>query len=164
MLKIGIDFDRVLFDTDAFNEYLREKVEGLHHVDTSPEDGNGNYDPEVHAELCGIEVEDIYAAMDDLSRFLFDDVDELEKLEGEKVIVSRGKKGFQRKKIENSGADELVDEVIVLEEGSKDIAGIEFLIDDSPEEIDRAMIPGFVFNRGDYGLRDVVKRVNRLDG
>ncbi len=164
MLKIGIDFDRVLFDTDSFNEYLKQNVEGLHHVDTPPEDENGNYDPEVHAEMCGIDVEDIYAAVEGLSQFLFDDVGELERLEGEKVIVSRGRKEFQRKKIENSGADELVDDVIVVEEGSKDVAGIEFLIDDSPEEIDRAMIPGFVFSREDYGLKEVVERVNRLDG
>jgi hypothetical protein len=35
-VRIGLDFDRVLFDTDSFNKYLKENVEGLKHVEASP--------------------------------------------------------------------------------------------------------------------------------
>lgn len=163
-MRIGIDFDRVLFDTDAFNEYMKQEVDGLHHVDEEPVDENGNYDPGRHAELSGIDVEEVYSALDDLERFLFDDVHELEELEGEKVIVSRGNREFQMMKIRRSGVEKFVDEVVIVEDGSKNVAGIDFLVDDRVEEIDEAMVPGFIFNRDHHTISDLVEKVGQIDG
>ncbi|MFB6145654.1 MAG: hypothetical protein ABEJ99_04070 [Candidatus Nanohaloarchaea archaeon] len=162
-MRIGIDFDRVLFDTDKFNEYLKQAVEGLEHVDEEPYDQHGCYSPEMHAELCGIPVERIYRAMEDLERFLYDDVSELESIEHEKIIITRGKPGFQEAKMDGSGVLKFVDGFIVIEEGSKDIDGIEFLVDDRKVEIEDAGVPGFVFDREKHTMTDVIDAVNEFD-
>ncbi|MFB6204548.1 MAG: hypothetical protein ABEJ75_02800 [Candidatus Nanohaloarchaea archaeon] len=155
---VGIDFDRVLFDTDSFNKYLEDET-GLHHVEGDVHDKNGNYDPGKHAELCGIDVEEIYSAMEDLERFLYDDVEKLQQLDSA-VIVTRGAKKFQERKIESSGVLKYVPEYIIVESGSKDV-GIDFLVDDWEKEIERAGVPGMLFDREKHDMRDVIERVQQ---
>ncbi len=162
-MRIGLDFDRVLFDTDSFNQYLKENVEGLEHVEASPYNENEVYSPEIHAELCGIPVERIYDAIEDTSQFLFDNVGDLEKFEDELVIVSRGEKKFQRAKIENSGITDWVEEVHVIESGSKDQVDIDVLVDDTVTEIERADVPGVLFKREEESLKDVLDEVKELE-
>ena len=156
-MKIGLDFDRVLFDTDRFNEYLKEEVEGLEHVDSSPYNDHGVYSPKIHAELCGIDVERIYRAMEDLERFLYDDIFDLEEFDHSFVIVTRGESEFQRRKVESSGADKHVEDVIIVEKGSKDVVEIDFLIDDRKKELEQANLPGFEFNREKHTLRQAIE-------
>lgn len=156
-MKIGVDFDRVLFKTDEFNSYLKNKVEGLQDVKTSPYNEHGVYSPEMHAEFCGIEVESIYEAMEDLNRFLYDDLKVLEGSNHEIVIVSRGDKEFQEHKIRGSGADKFADKVIIVEKGSKDVDNIDFLIDDRKKEIVDSELPGFEFDRSIHGLDDALE-------
>ncbi len=161
-MKIGIDFDRVLFDTDSFNKYLRENVEGLHHVETPPRDENGCYDPEKHAKLCGLDKDAVYQVLDErLEEFLYEDIEKLEQLSDdvEKIIVTRGKEKFQRQKVENSGALKYMDGLKTLETGSKQVEGIDFLVDDRKKEIERVNIPGFVFNREKHGIEDVIEKL-----
>lgn len=161
-MKIGLDFDRVLFDTDSFNEYLRENVEGLKHVEASPYNENEVYSPEIHAELCGIPVERIYDAISDTSQFIYPDVKVLSDLEDEVIIVSRGEKEFQKAKIKNSGILEHVDDFYVIEKGSKDQVNIDILVDDTLSETERADIPSVLFKREEEDLEDAINKVEDI--
>lgn len=163
-MKIGFDFDRVLFKTDEFNEYLKDET-GLHHVDADVYDEHGCYSPEKHAEACGIDVEDVYSAMRDLNRFLYSDLDKLRDLkpEHELVIVTRGEEKIQKKKVKNSGAERLFDQVYVVQGASKDIVDIEFLVDDREKETDQVKIPSMTFDREKHSIDDVVEKVNELE-
>jgi hypothetical protein len=161
-VRIGLDFDRVLFDTDSFNKYLKENVEGLRHVDASPYNENEVYSPEIHAELCGIPVERIYEAISDTSQFLYPDFKVLSDLDDEVVIVSRGEKEFQKAKIENSGVLEYVDDFYVIEKGSKDQVDIDILVDDTLSETERADIPTVLFKREEDDLNDAINKVKEV--
>jgi hypothetical protein len=160
-VKIGLDFDRVLFDTDSFNEYLKGEVKDLKHVDSSPYNEHGVYSPKIHAELCGIDVEDIYEKMTDLEKFLDSDISVLESFDHEFVIVTRGESEFQKRKVEGSGANKYVEDVIVVEKGSKDVVGIDFLIDDRKKELEQANLPGFEFNRQKHDLKQAIEEAER---
>ena len=161
-MRIGFDFDRVLFDTDSFNKYLKDET-GLYHVEGSVYDENGCYSPEKHAEMCSIDVDTVYEAMDHLNQFLFSDIDDLRKLskDHELVIVTRGKEKVQRKKVKNSGAQRLFDELFILQEGPKDIVDIDFLVDDTEEEIEKVNVPGIIFDREKHSIEDVIEAVGR---
>lgn len=155
---VGIDFDRVLFDTDRFNEALKEAT-GLHHVDADVYDDRGNYSPEKHAEACGVNPEKIYSFVEDnVRKFLYPDVKALEDLDHEIWIVTRGEERFQRAKVENSGIEKLVDDVEIVENGDKDV-GVDFLIDDRRKELEMADLPGYVLDRSQENLSDAVEEV-----
>jgi hypothetical protein len=160
-MRIGVDFDRVLFETDSFNEYIENQVEGLEKVDTPPYNEHGVYSPEIHAKMCGIDTEDIYEAMENLERFLYDDSEQLKQSDHEIVLVSRGQPKFQKRKMEASGAKKLVDEVIVIQKGAKDVKDIEFLIDDRKKELEKAGVPGFEFDRKQHSLEDALKEAEK---
>jgi len=151
---IGFDFDRVLFKTDKFKKFLDQEIDGF--LEKYPEEDN--YDPEKHAERLGIEVEEIYTALEKAENFLYSDVGKLEQLREEFkiVIVSRGDPYFQEKKIEDSGALEHVDEFFIVEDGLKDEIDIDFLVDDWDKEVERAEIPGYVMDRSEEDLAEVV--------
>lgn len=161
-MKIGFDFDRVLFDTDSFNEHLKENVKGLKHVDASPYNENEVYSPEIHAELCGIPVERIYEAISDTSKFLYSDVSLLNEIDDEVVIVSRGEKEFQKAKIENSGILKYVEDFYVIEKGAKDQVDIDILIDDTLSETERVATPSIVFKREEETLEDVIEELKKI--
>lgn len=158
-MKIGLDFDRVLFKTDEFNEYLKKET-GLHHVDENVYDKYGCYSPKKHAKASGVEVEKIYDALNDLKKFLYDDVEKIKEIADYKLfIVTRGEEKFQRAKVKASGADELVEKVIVVQEKPKDVEGIDFLIDDREKELEMAGIEGYVLDRSKNSLQDAIKEV-----
>lgn len=158
-MRIGIDFDRVLFDTDSFDEYYKEET-GLYHVDQDVFTSNGNYSPEKHAEACGIDIEKVYNAIDGLEKFLYDDVDALNKLEDhEIVLVTRGKGSFQRKKVEASGVEKFVNEIKIIESGPKSKANIDLLVDDLEKEIEKTEVPSFLFDRDIHDVEDIIKFV-----
>lgn len=163
-MKIGLDFDRVLFKTDEFNDYLKDET-GLHHVDGNVYDEHGCYSPRKHAELCGIDVEEVYGALKNINQFLYPDADELNRLkpEHELVIVTRGEHRFQKEKVKGSGAHRLFDQLYIVQEGSKEIKDIDFLVDDREEEIERVNIPGMVFDREKHSLRDVVDKIGEIE-
>jgi FMN phosphatase YigB (HAD superfamily) len=163
-MKIGLDFDRVLFKTDKFNKYLKEETE-LHHVDVNVYDSEGCYSPEKHADACGIDVEEVYEAISGISRFLYSDVDELRKLkpEHEIVIVTRGEERFQKEKVNASGANRLFDELFIVQNAPKNVDGVDFLVDDLEEEVKRSGLPGLVFDRKKHSMEDVIKEVRALE-
>lgn len=153
---IGVDFDRVLFDTVRFNKELKEAT-GLHHVDGDVYDEDGNYSPSKHAELCGVDPEKVYDFLEEgLEEYLYEDIDLLKDTEHEVWIVTRGEEKFQRAKIENCGIEDFFDRVKVVENGSKDV-GVDFLIDDRNEELERVDVPGFRLERSKNSLEDALK-------
>ncbi len=163
-MKIGIDFDRVLFKTDEFNEHLKEET-GLHHVEEDVYDENGCYSPEKHAEACGINVEEVFDALKDLNQFLYPDVDKLKQLKQshELVIVTRGEEKFQKEKIKNSGVQRLFDQLYIVQAASKDVVDIDFLVDDREEEIENVDVPGIVFDREKQDLEDIIEEIGGLE-
>lgn len=159
---VGVDFDRVLFDTDRFNEEMKEAT-GLHHVESDVYDEDGNYSPEKHAEACEVDPASVYRFVEENTRkFLYPDVKRLEELDYEVWIVTRGEEKFQKAKIENSGIAELVDEVKIVEDGGKDV-GIDFLIDDRRKELEMADLPGYVLDRSQENLGDAVEEVKERE-
>jgi FMN phosphatase YigB (HAD superfamily) len=163
-MKIGIDFDRVLFKTDEFNEYLKEET-GLHHVEMDVYDENGCYSPKKHAKACGISVEEVFQSMNDLNRFLYPDVDKLKELKQnhELVIVTRGEEKFQTKKIKNSKVHRLFNQLYIVQNASKDVADIDLLVDDREEEIENVDVPGIIFDREKQDLEDIIKDIGELE-
>ena len=164
-MRIGVDLDRVLFDTDSFDDFYKEKVEGLHHVEDPAPVKHGCYDPEMHAELCGIPKERIWKVFEhDLSQFLYPDVDLLDQLEEhELILVTRGHERFQRSKAEASGASEKFKEIHVVQEEPKDSVDIDLLVDDNDDEIDRIEIPSIKIQRPEEGLEKVLKEVKGFE-
>jgi len=161
-MKIGIDFDRVLFKTDEFNKYLKKET-GLHHVDENVYDEYGCYSPKKHAEASGVEIEEVYDALNDLKKFLYDDVENIKEIANhEFFIVTRGEEKFQRAKVKASGADKLVEKVIVVQERPKDVEEIDFLIDDRKKELEMADIDGFVLDRSKNCLQDAIEEVKDI--
>ncbi|MFB6208913.1 MAG: hypothetical protein ABEJ56_02110 [Candidatus Nanohaloarchaea archaeon] len=149
-MRIGVDFDRVLFDTDEFSEHLEQEFPGFSEsYDEAYE--NGYYNLERHAELLGLNEEEILDALEDCDRFVFDRVEDFEKLgqNHELVIVTRGDPVFQKEKLQKSGVLNLFDNYVIVQEESKNVEGIEFLVDDREEEIERIDIPGLAIEKGD---------------
>ena len=163
-MRIGLDFDRVLFDTDSFDEFYKEHVEGLYHIENPAPVKHGVYDPEMHAELCGIPKERIWNVFEnDLSRFLYPDVELLDKLGHELIIVTRGHEKFQRLKIESTGITDKVEDVFVVQEESKDSVDIDLLVDDSSEEIERVNIPTVKIERPEEDLEKLIEKVKEIE-
>ncbi len=160
-MKIGIDFDRVLFKTEEFKEFLEQKIPGF--IGAYPEEGV--YNPGRHAESLGIEKEEIMDALGNADRFIRDDASELRELRPghELVLVSRGDPAFQGRKITNSGVCELFDAVVVIKDGPKDRIDIDFLVDDADFEHERADVPGFRFDMRRHSVRDIVEKVRELE-
>lgn len=154
---IGLDFDRVLFKTDEFKEFLDSEIPGF--LDEYPQEGN--YDPEMHAENLEVDVKEIFKALEHSEDFLYEDVERLEELRDDfqLMIVSRGDPYFQEKKIVDSGVLEHVDGYFIVRDEDKDEANIDFLIDDREEEIQRVSVPGYVLDRGKNSLEEVIKSV-----
>lgn len=151
---IGFDFDRVLFKTDEFKDFLDREIEGF--LEEYPEEGN--YDPEKHAERLGIDVEEIYSALEKAEDFLYPDTGKLEELRDDFkiVVVSRGDPYFQEKKIEYSGVLEHVDGFFIVEDGRKDQINIDFLVDDWEKEVERVDVPGYLMDRSGEDLEKVI--------
>lgn len=163
-MKIGIDFDRVLFKTEDFKHHLFDRFEDFE--DTYKEaQKDGVYSPSKHAELMNTTVEQIFNELQNTSKFLYDDVSKLQQLQDsfEVVIVSRGDPVFQRGKIVDSGVKEYVDDFHIVQDKPKDVVDIDFLVDDLEEEIERTKIPGFIFDREKHSVEDIIQKVKQLD-
>lgn len=163
-MKIGIDFDRVLFDTDGFKQVLKEELDGFEETYKEAHDSNDNYSGEKHVELMDVSEKKYYEVFNRCSEFLYSDIKKLERLKEdfELFIVSRGEENYQRLKIENSGADKFFDKVIIVEEGSKDKVDIDFLVDDRKKEVERVEVPSMLFNREKHDAEDLCEKVRSV--
>lgn len=163
-MKIGIDFDRVLFKTEEFKNHLFDRFEEFEETYKQAKE-NGVYYPQKHAELMDTTVEEIFHELQNTSKFLYEDVSKLQKLQNEFeiVIVSRGDPVFQREKIMDSGVENYVDDFHIVQDKPKDVVDIDFLVDDLVEEIERTDVPGFVFDREKHSVDDIIKEVRNLN-
>lgn len=163
-IRIGIDFDRVLFKTEAFKQHLFNQFEEFKDTYKDAE-VDGVYCPYKHAELMDTSVEKIFHELQNTSKFLYGDVSKLQDLPDrfEIVIVSRGDPVFQRGKIVDSGIKKYVQEYHIVQDKPKDSADIDFLVDDLEEELERVDIPGFLFNREKHSIDDIIRKVKELD-
>ena len=145
---VGLDFDRVLFRTDEFKEFLDNEIPGF--LEKYPEEGN--YNPDTHAENLGVDVKKIFKALNHSEDFVYEDIEALEELreDFQLIIVSRGDPYFQEKKI---------DGYFIVEEEDKDEVDIDFLVDDQEEEVERVSVPGLVLDRDVEGLDAVIEAV-----
>ena len=159
---IGIDFDRVLFRTDEFKEFLDSEIPGF--LDEYPQEGN--YDPDMHAENLEVDVKKIFKALEHAADFIYDDLEALEELRDDfqLIIVSRGDPYFQEKKIVNSGVLEHVDGYFIVEDEDKDEVDIDFLVDDREAELERVSVPGLVLDRDLKDLEAVIGAVREEFG
>lgn len=163
-MLIGFDFDGVLFDTDSFKERLEESIEDFSETYNLARDKN-NYDPEKHAKILGISTKDILGVISDTESFLFEDVEEIERLKDKHriIIVTRGNEKFQREKIQRSGILDFINEYIIIDKSikrfPKDKTGIDLLIDDSEEETDAVEIDSIHFDRSNGSLKDAVNLI-----
>jgi FMN phosphatase YigB (HAD superfamily) len=150
---IGFDFDRVLFKTEEFKEFLDEKIPGF--LDEYPVERP--YDPSKHAEKLGVEKQRILDELEEADRFVYGDLDILEDFPEsfELVIVSRGDPALQERKIQNSGVLDHFDNFFIVEDESKDSVEIDFLVDDREKEVEDVDVPGYVFDRSEESLEDV---------
>ena len=164
-MKIGIDFDRVLFKTDEFKQHLSERFKEFE--ETYPEaKENGAYYPGKHAEVMDTTISEIFDELEKTSKFLYDDAEKLEELRNKNkvVIVSRGDQKFQEEKIRDSGVLDFVDDFHIVEERPKDTIDIDFLVDDWKKELERVDVPGFLFDRDKHSVDDIIRKVGELDG
>ena len=160
-MKIGVDFDRVLFDTNSFKRHLEEKLPGFSETYEIARENN-LYNPDKHADILGVEVEQIFEEIESAKNFLYSDVKALEDIEHEIIIVSRGDQEFQGLKIQESGVLEYVDGFEVVEDGKKQVRGIDALVDDREEELSQVEVPGYLFNRKENNLDDVKNWIEKV--
>ncbi|WEL23980.1 hypothetical protein [Candidatus Nanohalovita haloferacivicina] len=160
-MKVGLDFDRVLFRTDEFKEeVLFAEIENFQETYSKID---GVYSPEKHAEKLGISIEKIMECLDRASEYLYEDIELLRDSNHEFIIVSRGDPVFQEEKVQRSGALDFVEDHIILQDRTKDVEGIEFLVDDLKKEIQNANIEGFHFKRPENSLKDVLNRLEEKE-
>lgn len=164
-MKIGIDFDRVLFKTEDFKQHLFNEFEEFEETYEKAVK-NGFYEPQKHAELMNTTVGKIFQELQNTSKFLYEDVGKIQKLRDsfEVVIVSRGDPVFQRGKIVDSGVRKYIDDYFIVQEKPKDTVEIDFLVDDREKELERVDVPGFLFDREKHSVDDIIRKVKQLDG
>jgi hypothetical protein len=166
-MKIGVDFDRVLFDTEEFKQYLEDEIPGF--LDTYGLATGQGYNPEKHAEIMSIDPDTIYDTLDySEGRFLYEDVGELQSWteEHEVVIISRGDPEFQSTKIENAdlgfeyfivtGEAQLNPKQLGEDTQHPEEDPVDFLVDDRPYEHRNFDGPGTYLQRPDESLEDVM--------
>lgn len=154
-MRVGIDFDRVLFKTDKFKEeVLFDEIENFKET---YEKVDGVYSPEKHAEILDIPVEDIMQVLEKASEYLYSDTKLLEKSEHDFVIVTRGDPVFQEEKLEHSGALNFVEDHVIVKEENKDVKDIDMLVDDLKSEIEKANIEGYHFERPEDTIQDLLE-------
>jgi phosphomannomutase len=159
-MRIGIDFDRVLFDTDAFKNELNEKFpEFSDTYDKAKKEGFYNF--EEHAKLMDVQEEKLLEEMRKCQEYLYEDLEKLEKLreENDLVIVTRGDPVIQKEKLEYSGVLQYVDEYEIVKEGTKDVAEIDVLVDDWKKEIDRIDLPGIIIDRETESIEKIIEKL-----
>ncbi len=157
-LRIGVDFDRVLFDTDAFKQELESRFSRFSETYSRARNEQG-YDFRKHAEILGVEPETLLSEMENAEKFLFSDVKLLDKLDHEKIIVTRGDPQFQRRKLESSGVLKYFSDFFIVQEEPKDIHEMDVLVDDSEEELHRVDIPGILFERDSMDIKQLIHRI-----
>ena len=158
-MKIGIDFDRVLFKTDKFKkEVLFSEIDNFQETYSQID---GVYSPKEHAEILDIPEDKILSCLDKASEYLYPDTELLRESSHEFIIVTRGDPVFQEEKVERSGALDFVENHVVVQEQNKDVDGIELLVDDLKKEIEDSGLKGYHFTRPEDSVKDLLDFIER---
>lgn len=171
-MRIAVDFDHVLFDTDGFYSELpvnKHVFKDTFEAAYDREDeayrikehvSRLNDHPDVTGPVTQSDLKDAYSTAEQYLR-----EDGLERLAEtfEVVIVTRKTHhGWQEQKVEVSGADRYVDDVVVVagepEEEPKDIDAVA-LIDDRQEEHEYCETDGVLFDEDTEQLVTVAENI-----
>lgn len=157
---IGIDFDRVLFDTESFKDDISDDIPGfLDHYRKN----RSRYQTKPAAKDIPVQLSVLESALQNLESYLIEDVQALADSEHVFVIVSRGPQWFQRQKITNSNITTYIPRYIIVDTEPKDMANIDLLIDDSMDELNRISIPSFHFERHKHSVRSILSLLDTND-
>jgi N-acetylglucosamine-1-phosphate uridyltransferase (contains nucleotidyltransferase and I-patch acetyltransferase domains) len=162
--KVGIDFDRVLFDTDGFADALKDEFSFEEKTDAHYP--GGLYDIRSHARSSGVDPERVIEfAENSIRDFTFDGLHHFEDLDA--FVVTRGLRWWQELKVRNSGVLEYVDGFIVVDHHSiaqrdKQVSGIDLLVDDTKEELEAVGCETFHYDHTEHTPRDIVERASEL--
>ena len=165
-MRIGIDFDRTLFDTDSFKQHLESRFPKF--SDTYSESiDDGIYKPRIHAEKMGVELEDIYSEMRNCRKFLFESIDKLEDLKDDSteiILVSRGDGEFQRLKIKGAKVDRFFDRIEIVSRSidklPKDkVVELDLLVDDRQEELDAVRCETIRSDPKNQNISELVEKI-----
>lgn len=164
-MKIGIDFDGVLFNTEKFKKKLFEEVPNFDETYEDAKGSSGFYSSSLHAEILDIPLNRILDSVGFASECLYSDLHLLKEIDEELWIVSRGDSEFQAEKIRQSGAVKFVEGFTVVQKRPKDAeTGIDALVDDTKDELKRTDLQQsrlFHMKRPENSMQDVV---NWTDG
>lgn len=156
-MKIGFDFDGVLFNADKLKKEL-DKCYGNYFETYESYKVDGIYDFESHCEELGTSSADFLDKVQNLSKeCLYSDVGEVRKLTGEKMIITRGPQKFQEAKIIGSEVLEYFDDYKVVQERSKNFPKLDVLIDDTVEELYNFSGRKIHFDRKFSSMSDIVE-------
>ncbi len=139
-MKLGLDFDGVLFNTKLLKKKLEERYDCFmesYHENKKESVYNSIYDFRGQCKDMNVDSKEFLETVKDLSKdCLYDDVDKLNDIGLEKVIITRGKRDFQKAKIEGSGILDYVDDYRIVDGNySKNFEDIDILIDDTLNEL-----------------------------
>lgn len=167
-MRIGIDFDRTIFDTDGFKQKLEEDFPGFSESYRDAKK-NGVYRPGEHAERLGVDLQELFDGFRQAEAFIYDDTDVLARYQDSGIklfLVSRGDKEFQRIKIKSTGVSELFDRTAIIsrpiEEAPKDsVIDMDLMVDDRREELEALDIPGVLVDPDRKDVRKVVEAIEK---
>ncbi len=162
-MKLGLDFDGVLFDAGLLKKKLEEKYGDFrktYHANKS----EGVYNFREHCEDMGVEIGEFLDTVEDYaSECLYEDVEVLDEIDCDKIIVTRGRRDFQEAKIKGSGILDYVDNYKIVEEyTSKDFDEVDILVDDTLEELYDFKGKKIFFDRSENKLKDVADAVKNM--
>lgn len=163
--RVGIDFDRVLFNTDGFADALKDKFsfEGK----TDAHYPGGLYDIRSHAESSGVDPERVVEfAENSIKDFTFDGLHHFKELDA--FVVTRGLRWWQELKVRNSGVLSYVDGFIVVDhpdigERDKQVGDIDLLVDDTEDELEAVGCETFHYDHTQHAPQDIAKKASELD-
>lgn len=163
-MRVGIDLDEVLFDTDRFKSRLKREFPDFEESYESSKSG-GLYRFEEHAERMGVDPARVLELAGSSSDLVLDRVEKLESLDHELILVSKGREEFQRAKIQGTRLKQVFDEVHVFEEFElpKDEADIDFLIDDRESELEKVEVPGRRFDLESGSVEDLIRLIEEAE-
>lgn len=161
-IRIGIDFDGTVFNSSRLKELLKQEFDEFESTYLKARK-DSLYLFKEHCEMMGVEPEKYLEKVGEFSEdLLLPNVDRISEIDGEKVIVTRGKPEFQRVKLQSSGILEMVDGVFIVEEGSKNIGSIDLLVDDVEEELERFDGVTVLAEGDDFGK--IVEKIIEIQG
>ena len=163
--RVGIDFDRVLFDTDGFADALKEEFSFKEKTDAHYP--GGLYDIRAHAESSGVDPEKVIEFAESTIRdFTFDGLHHFEELDA--FVVTRGLRWWQELKVRNSGVLDYVDGFVVVDhpdigERDKQVGDIDLLVDDTEDELEAVGCETFHYDHTQHTPRDIVEKASDLE-